>query len=176
VPDGESVLEIGCGTGRNLLRVAETYPQARVHGLDISSEMLKTARTAISKAGLQNHIRLGLGDATAFNALVAFGQNTFARIFFSYTLSMVPDWRRAVERAALLLPPEGELHIVDFGNGEGLPDWSRQTLHTWLGRFGVAPRVELSEATAPAGLDDFAIWRTNLLYRGYAVRAVLKRR
>ncbi len=175
VPDGESVLEIGCGTGRNLIRVAKAYPHARVHGLDISREMLKTARTAIEKAGLEGRIGLGLGDATVFNPEVAFRRKSFARIFFSYTLSMVPDWLGALERAASLLPPGGELHIVDFGNGDGLPGWSRQALLYWLGCFGVAPRLELNALAAPIESHGIGSWRTHPMHRGYAVKALLKR-
>jgi S-adenosylmethionine-diacylgycerolhomoserine-N-methlytransferase len=43
VPQGAAVLEIGCGTGRNLLQVAHRYPDARLFGLDISAAMLEKA-------------------------------------------------------------------------------------------------------------------------------------
>ncbi|MGA7806603.1 class I SAM-dependent methyltransferase, partial [Bradyrhizobium sp.] len=47
-----NVLEIGCGTGRNLVRAARLYPSARFFGIDVSTEMLTSAITAISRAGL----------------------------------------------------------------------------------------------------------------------------
>ena len=40
---GDSVLEIGCGTGRNLIKLARTYPQSQCCGLDVSQVMLDTA-------------------------------------------------------------------------------------------------------------------------------------
>src|SRR5580704_15216843 len=46
-PAGARVLEIGCGTGRNLIRAALKYPAMRAYGIDISEEMLSTARTRI---------------------------------------------------------------------------------------------------------------------------------
>src|ERR1700710_1656778 len=46
---GESVLEIGCGTGRNLVLAARLYPDARFFGIDVSTEMLTSATTAISQ-------------------------------------------------------------------------------------------------------------------------------
>ncbi len=44
------VLEIGCGTGRNLIKAAENYPDAKLFGIDISAEMLDTARRAAERA------------------------------------------------------------------------------------------------------------------------------
>lgn len=46
VPDGGTVLELGCGTGRNILHAARRYPRAVFSGLDISAAMLDTARNA----------------------------------------------------------------------------------------------------------------------------------
>ena len=44
-PDG-TVLELGCGTGRNIVLAARRYPDARFFGLDISAEMLETAQAS----------------------------------------------------------------------------------------------------------------------------------
>src|ERR1019366_8688122 len=51
-PCGAHVLEIGCGTGRNLIRIARTYPGVECFGLDVSNVMLDTARRSIEGAGL----------------------------------------------------------------------------------------------------------------------------
>src|SRR4051812_38911534 len=59
---GGSVLEMGCGTGRNLIAVARAYTQAELYGFDISEEMLKTAKAAVSLAGLADRIHLVQGD------------------------------------------------------------------------------------------------------------------
>ena len=44
---GESLVEIGCGTARNLIAIARAYPGVRLYGLDASSAMLETARAQI---------------------------------------------------------------------------------------------------------------------------------
>jgi len=49
---GDRLLEIGCGTARNLIRVARRHPQVALYGIDASAEMLKTADAAILRAGL----------------------------------------------------------------------------------------------------------------------------
>ncbi|HVZ27038.1 MAG TPA: class I SAM-dependent methyltransferase, partial [Rhizomicrobium sp.] len=50
-PD-QSLVEIGCGTARNLIAIAGRFPEARLYGLDASEEMLKTARQQLARAGL----------------------------------------------------------------------------------------------------------------------------
>ena len=64
---GDKVLEIGCGTGRNLVKLAQAYPQARLFGLDVSREMLATAAASTARAGLASRIALAQADATAFD-------------------------------------------------------------------------------------------------------------
>lgn len=137
---GMAVLELGCGTGRNLERIARTWPGARCHGLDISSEMLKNARKRLGGKGT-----LALGDATAFDARALFGREGFDRIVLSYAVSMIPDWQGALAAAAAALAPGGSLHVVDFGRCEGLPGVLHRLLMGWLARFHVAPRGDLPE-------------------------------
>src|SRR5882672_4221434 len=57
-PLGAHVLEIGCGTGRNLIRIARTYPGVECYGIDVSNVMLDSARRSIARAGLEGRIRL----------------------------------------------------------------------------------------------------------------------
>src|ERR1700689_2387469 len=66
-PDaGANALEIGCGTGRNLVLAARLYPAARFFGVDVSTEMLTSAIAAISRAGLTSRVRVAHGDGAAF--------------------------------------------------------------------------------------------------------------
>lgn len=173
-PDG-NVLEVGCGTARNLIRAAKAWPDARFFGLDISEAMLETARAKVARAGLSHRIVLAQGDATAFDPAALFGVRAFDRIMQSYTLSMIPDWTGAIGEAATHLAPGGSLHIVDFGQQERLPRWWRAVLFAWLARFDVNPRAALQ-----AALADVAGSRLGRdfqpLYRGYAWEARLDRR
>jgi S-adenosylmethionine-diacylgycerolhomoserine-N-methlytransferase len=174
-PPGGTVLEIGCGTGRNLIAAAKRFPDARYHGIDISEAMLETARASLTRAGLADRITLAQGDATAFDAAALFGVATFDRVFQSYTLSMIPDWRGALGEGAGKLAPGGRLDIVDFGQQEQLPRAFRGLLFAWLGKFDVSPRADL-----PAALDAVAAQhglsaRFQPLYRGYAWSGRLSR-
>src|SRR5512141_1445517 len=80
------VLEIGCGTGRNLVLAARLYPDARFFGIDISTEMLTSAISAISRCDLAKRIRVAHGDATAFDPQPLFGIPAFDHVMISYSL------------------------------------------------------------------------------------------
>jgi S-adenosylmethionine-diacylgycerolhomoserine-N-methlytransferase len=170
---GANVLEIGCGTGRNLVLAARLYPDARFFGVDISTEMLTSAISAISRNGLSDHIRVKHGDATVFDPQALFGLPTFDHVMISYSLSMIPDWRRVLEAAAHRLKPGGRLHIVDFGNQERLPGIARALLLRWLKLFDVTPRDDLARVLSDMAEASGADLQFERPFRGYAQYGVL---
>jgi S-adenosylmethionine-diacylgycerolhomoserine-N-methlytransferase len=159
---GATVLEMGCGTGRNLAKVAKRWPGVALHGLDLSSEMLKSAG-----ATLRGQATLALGDATDFSAPALFGRSQFDRVILSYALSMIPDWQAAMTQAAGVLAPGGSLHVVDFGDLAGLPAPLRAGLRAWLASFHVTPRIELPEAAAALAAREGLACRTDRGLFGY---------
>lgn len=171
-PHGGTVLEIGCGTARNLVAAARRYPNARCFGVDISSEMLRSAAGNLRRAGLDRRIRLAEADACAFDPKALFGVPRFDRVFFSYTLSMVPNWQEALAAAKRLLAPNGRLLVVDFGQQERLPAFFRTALFAWIGLFDVIPRAELRAELAELALDAERL-RFTTIARGYAWLAEL---
>jgi S-adenosylmethionine-diacylgycerolhomoserine-N-methlytransferase len=175
-PPGARILEIGCGTGRNLIRVARTYRDVECFGVDVSSVMLETARRSIKSAGLEHRIRLAQGDAETLDPQRLLGHAAFDRIMISYALSMIAPWRRVLAHAATLLAPGGTLGVVDFGDQAALPAWFRALLRGWLAWFHVTARTDLErEVGELAKLADLDV-RFRDLYRGYAFLALLKRR
>lgn len=170
---GANVLEIGCGTGRNLVLAAQLYRHARFFGVDVSTEMLTSAITAISRAGLTSQVRVAHGDATAFDPRVLFGIPRFDDVMISYSLSMIPDWLRVLENAANRLKPGGRLHVVDFGGQERLPQIARTLLRQWLRMFGVAPRDDLEFVLSAMADTSHASLKFERPFRGYAQYAVL---
>ncbi|MEO1488683.1 MAG: methyltransferase domain-containing protein [Pseudomonadota bacterium] len=138
---GMRVLEVACGTGRNMAKIARSWPGVRLYGLDISEEMLKNARKAVGEEAV-----LGAGDACSFDSMELLGEEAFERIVISYSLSMIPDWEGAFDHAAAQLAPGGELHVVDFGDLSGLPGPLESALHAWLAKFHVQTRSALPQA------------------------------
>ncbi|MBS0232853.1 MAG: class I SAM-dependent methyltransferase [Proteobacteria bacterium] len=144
-PVGGTVLEIGCGTARNLLHAARRYRNTKLFGLDVSEEMLKTARATIDRHGVAHRISIAQADATTFSPSALFGREDIDRIFISYALSMIPPWQAVIDRAVSQLAPNGELHIVDFGTMASMPAPARHGMRAWLTKFSVTPRLDLED-------------------------------
>ncbi len=174
-PAGSRVLEIGCGTARNLIVAARAYRDVHFFGIDISSEMLDTARRLVEREGLGADIRLARADATSFDPALLFGVPGFSRIFISYSLSMMPGWQAVLARALTWLAPGGELHVVDFGGQERLPGWFRLALREWLRRFHVTPRDDLEAELTLLGLRTGALTLFERPFRGYTQYAICRR-
>lgn len=103
------ILEIGCGTGANLIRLAHQFPEAAVTGLDLSADMLARARRKVETR--QPPITL---LQRCYDRPLA-PRPTFDLIVFSYCLSMIdPGWEQAVDAALCDLRPGGLLAVADF--------------------------------------------------------------
>ncbi|HEX9858418.1 MAG TPA: methyltransferase domain-containing protein [Paracoccaceae bacterium] len=169
-PKGGRVLEVACGTGRNLALLARRHPDCRLYGLDISEAMLRTARVKLSAGAV-----LARADACGFEAGEIFGVAEFDRIILSYSLSMIPDWKAALETSVRHLAPGGELHVVDFGDQAELPRQFRSGLRAWLAKFHVEPRAGLAGALAEIAARSGCTVTSQRRFRDYAQYSVLTR-
>ncbi|MBI4806370.1 MAG: class I SAM-dependent methyltransferase [Desulfovibrio sp.] len=140
VPLGGSVLELGCGTGRNLAELRQLRPDLRLCGLDVSERMLETAQRKLSG----QDVKLATCPAEELDPKSHFGsEELFDAVFYSYSLSMIPNWNKALEAGWAALKTGGTLAVVDFWGQGGLPAWL-EWMHTrWLGLFKVQFRPEL---------------------------------
>jgi S-adenosylmethionine-diacylgycerolhomoserine-N-methlytransferase len=168
---GGSVLELGCGTGRNLDLIGKRWPGARLFGLDISAEMLKSA-----EAKLGADATLAQGDATGFDAEALFGQAQFDRVVLSFATSMIPEWVAALAQASALVAPGGSLHVVDFGDMRGLPAPLRLMLKFWLAQFHVSPRLDLPDQAERMAARHKLTLRTRRGLGGYYTLVSLSKR
>jgi S-adenosylmethionine-diacylglycerol 3-amino-3-carboxypropyl transferase len=125
-PDSQ-VLEIGCGTGLNFPYMVDELDPAsgRLVGLDFSHDMLARASRRVA-ARRWEHVELVQGDATQLDL-----GRQFDAILFAYSLTMIPDWPAALERAYAHLKPGGRLVVLDFGR---FGQWGplRPVMRTWL--------------------------------------------
>ncbi|MES2737648.1 MAG: class I SAM-dependent methyltransferase [Verrucomicrobiota bacterium] len=118
----ERILEIGCGTGKNLVELARAFPKAQIIGLDLSKDMLDRARPKLKEFGA----RVGLLHQ-AYDAPVAVGSK-FDLIVFSYSLSMInPGFDEVLRICRDDLSERGSVAVVDFH--ESRWGWFRR----WMG-------------------------------------------
>ena len=107
---GETVLEIGCGTGHNFDQlVKQVGPYGAVFGVDCSSPMLEKCWSRIlGKCWSNVHlIDREYGDVPLLGG-------SFDAVLMSYSLSMIPGWEQALQCATAELKPGGRIGIVDF--------------------------------------------------------------
>ncbi len=139
--EDQNLLEIGCGTSRNLRILSNRFPDNPLFGIDASQVMLDTARAKLNKHPNKILLRQGLAEEITPNDLGC--TERFDHILFSYVLSMIPDWQNAIEQAIINLKPGGTLHIVDFSDQRAMPVWFRKVLLQWLDWFHVHPDPNL---------------------------------
>ncbi|MEP7454644.1 class I SAM-dependent methyltransferase [Phyllobacterium sp. SB3] len=175
-PERGSILEIGCGTGRNLVLTGEAYPKTSLYGIDISNEMLATAHKKIEAVGLGKRVHLAHADAADFSPQTLFRRRHFDRIFISYAVSMIPQWQTVVQEAVSHLAPNGSLHIVDFGDLADVPLIARKALYTWLDWYHVTPRNELFDVADAVAAKNNATVHKQRLYRGFSWITTIRRK
>lgn len=143
--DATRVVEVGCGTARNLVLLARRRPGASLFGLDASAEMLRTASRQVARAGVADRVTLRHALAEDLRPALFGLDAPLDAALFPYSLSMMPGWRAALDAAIASVRPGGAILIVDFWDQAAWPGPLRRLLVWWLGLFSVRFRPELLE-------------------------------
>ncbi len=170
---GQVIIEVGCGTARNLVKISKAYPNAQLFGLDASDEMLKTAQKNIEG---RSNIVLRQAFSQSFDPKTHFGLGQpVNKIVFSYSLSIIPPWQESIDHALALLPEGGEIHIVDFGGQENLPAPVSKFIFWWLKMFHVFYKPEILDYLHRLEVEKKGSLEVQHLYKGYTYHAVFKK-
>lgn len=131
---GAYVVELGAGTGRNIEFFGDAINTLdRVDLVDLCPALLdRAARRTMGKP----NVNVVHADATLYRP-----ERPVDCVYFSYALTMIPDWRAALDNALAMLKPGGVLGVVDFqvpGDGQGaraaiISKWWR----AWFAHDGV---------------------------------------
>ena len=138
LPERARVVELGGGTGRNAEFFGERL--SRIETLEIVDLCAPLLAAARERARRMPALRVIEADATTYRPA-----EPVDAVFFSYALTMIPDWRAAIENALAMLKPGGVLGVVDFyvSEAEPAPGCARHGSITrwfwpaWFGHDGV---------------------------------------
>jgi S-adenosylmethionine-diacylgycerolhomoserine-N-methlytransferase len=105
------IVEVGCGTGRNLKQMCQLFPKAKFIGVDLSPHMLHRAMLATRKCG--NRTLLVSQPYTLERQFKIYSPADV--VLCSYALSMFnPGWKEALDRAKQEMAAQGRIAVVDF--------------------------------------------------------------
>lgn len=163
---GQSVLEIGVGTGLSLPH----YPQAvAVTGIDLSPDMLARAARKQARLGLEN-VQLQRMDAQH----LAFADESFDKVAAMYVASVVPDPAAMMREAMRVCRRGGEIWVLNhFSSPAGPGRWIEQTLAPFAHAIGFDPRFDMQTFVDASGLPLVSVQPVNLF--GYWKLLCLKR-
>lgn len=103
------LLEVGCGTGHNLVRAKRLFSEVKLTGMDVSADMLAKAKRRFSPPQKVVFLEQPYGD----NCYTWTGK--LDAILFSYALTMInPQWEMLIHQAYKDLRPGGVIAVVDF--------------------------------------------------------------
>jgi S-adenosylmethionine-diacylgycerolhomoserine-N-methlytransferase len=127
VAPGSRWLDMGGGTGANLEHAPWRDTCADVTVVDLCEPLLEQCRRRVASRGWRNVAVVG-GDATTHTA-----NQPVDLVTFSYSLTMIPDWFAAIDRAYQNLRPGGQIAVVDFFVSRKYPE-PAETRHGWFTR------------------------------------------
>ena len=131
---GESVLEIGFGTGNSILNLAaKVGQQGRVCGVDVSEGMRSVAQAKIDKAGAADSVELKVGDAIKLD----WPDAAFDAVFMSFTLELFEevDIAPVLQECKRVLKPDGRLGVVGMATVKpGEHESALEKTYVWMHR------------------------------------------
>ena len=147
--DGATVLDVGCGTGRNFPLLTERVGErGKIVGVDYSEGMLEQARRRIKSKGWRNVVLIQ-GDAVRLDGV----SEPVDAVTSMWCLGIVYDLEAALGRAVDLLRPGGSLSIMDFGQSRpdsGLLRWLFPLYSIALRAAGIDSTEDLDNARLEA--------------------------
>lgn len=152
IVEGETVLEIGVGTGNCLKLMAELVGRGeRARGIDISTGMIEKTRKRLVKAGLADRAELCCGDATC----LPFADHAFDGVIMNFVLEVLdtPEIPVVLEETKRVLKPGGRLGITSMSKEDGESIFLRvyESIHNrWPKYVGSRP-IYAGQAMTDAG-------------------------
>jgi phosphatidylethanolamine/phosphatidyl-N-methylethanolamine N-methyltransferase len=162
---GDSVLEVGIGTGLNLPLYS---PTCQLTGIDLSQEMLDKAVERVQSLAMPNVI-LKVMDATS----MSFGDNEFDTAVATYTISAVPDPVAVLREMRRVVKPGGTLVVLNhFRSERRLTGWVEDLLAPVCTRLGWKSNLPLAPLLEQVDLVPESITEINMFNGWRLVKCV----
>ncbi len=170
---GDRVLEIGCGTGRNLPYLHEAVgPEGRIYGVDLSAGMLAKARTLCARRGWDN-VETVQADAAEYDV-----PEPLDGVIFGLSYNTIPHHRAVLRHVLAQLRPGGRVVIMDARLPPGR--WGRLLLPfslwlmrwTMLGNPLIQPWRDLAPLVDEFEMEEFVLGSWYICWGGKPATAV----
>jgi arsenite methyltransferase len=156
VKEGQTVLDLGSGAGVDLILAAEKVgPAGKVIGVDMTDEMIETARKNIAAAGFENvEIRKGVIEELPVET------GTVDWVISNCVINLSPEKDKVFAEIARVLKPGGTMQVSDIV-AENLPDWVRKDIGLYSSCVGGA----VSESEYLGGLERAGLTEVKVVDR-----------
>jgi ubiquinone/menaquinone biosynthesis C-methylase UbiE len=134
MPAGQAV-DLGCGPGYLVLKLAQVAPGLRVTGIDLADEMLVEAEAYARRSGLQDRVAFKKGDA----AQIPFPDGSLDLVVSTLSLHHWSDPVGVLDEVARVLRPGGSFLVADLRRDMSAPFY----LLLWFGTHFVMPTALL---------------------------------
>ena len=128
IEPGETVLDIGCGAGTDLLLAARrTGPRGKAIGVDATRAMRELAASCARQADLHERVEIREGRAEKLPVDDA----SVDVVISNGVINLAPDKRVAFGEIVRVLRPGGRLYLADVVITEELSEGSRSDAELW---------------------------------------------
>ncbi|MEJ2313736.1 MAG: methyltransferase domain-containing protein [Nitrospirota bacterium] len=126
VEAGQSVLDVGCGAGFDLITAGRLVgPEGRASGIDLTPEMVEKARRYLETAGIAGEVKVAGCEE------LPFPDEEFDLVISNGVLNLSPEKEKCFAEILRVLKPGGRLQFADIVLKGDLPDEKARSLDAW---------------------------------------------
>jgi ubiquinone/menaquinone biosynthesis C-methylase UbiE len=148
---GETILDIGFGTGKGICSIAKSVGETgQVYGIDLSEGMFQIATTRLDQTDLSSRVQLRCGDAIK----LPYADNFFEGVFMSFTLELfdTPEIPIVLKECYRVLRSEHRLVVVALSKKSQdslsvrLYEWAHEKFPNYVDCRPIYLKMALQEA------------------------------